>query len=78
MAFDSWFCSILVTWIFEGGKTLCKVLMVADTISLPMTDPRVDRKLPRHGSARPSIQLGGNCTGVDCHSMVAMSLPRGD
>ena len=42
-----------------GGKTLCKILTVADTMPLPMADPRVDGNSSRHGYVRPPLQRGG-------------------
>ena len=50
-------------WIFEGGKTLCEVLTVADAIPLLMAGPRVDDNLLWYGSVRPFLQRDGNRTG---------------
>ena len=44
-----------------GGKALCEILIAADTIP-PMTGPRIESKLSRHGSVRPSLQRDGNRT----------------
>ena len=44
----------------DEQKTLCKILTVADAMPSPMTGPRVDRNLPRHGSVRLSPSRGGN------------------
>ena len=44
----------------DGGKTLCEVFTVADTMPPPMTSPRVDGNLSLHGSVRLSLQRGSN------------------
>ena len=46
----------------RGGKALCEILTAADAIPLPVTGPRVDHNLSRHGSVRPSLQRNGNRT----------------
>ena len=55
------------------GKVLYEVLTATDAIPLPMTGPRIDHNLFRHGSVRPSLQRDGSCTWsrlprCDCHA----------
>ena len=59
-------------YLKANGKTLCEILTVADAMSLPMADPRVDQNLSRYGSMWPSIQWAVAASGADCHGMVAM------
>ena len=40
------------------GKVLYEVLTATDAIPLPMTGPRIDHNLFRHGSVRPSPSTG--------------------
>ena len=60
-----------------GGKTLCEVLTIADTVPLSMADLRVAGSLSRHGSVWPSLQRGGNhiwsrLPRRDCHATRTM------